>query len=140
VSDAPGVWRGRIAVGLLLLAVFAAGMITEAWVWRLRTQRMHPMMGRRAPFGAERDRHFGEDLGIDAAQRARVDSILAKRRVQIDSFWKGPGKSLRVIMDSTRSEVRAVLTPEQRARFDKHHDEGRPRHPEDAGPPVGPSP
>jgi hypothetical protein len=138
VSDVPGVWRGRIAVGLLLLLVFAAGMITEAWVWRLRTQRIHAFMapgGRRPPFGAERDRHFGADLGLDSAQRVRVDSIFAKRRVEIDSFWKGPGKSLRAIMDSTRQDVRSVLTPEQRARFDKRRMEGRPRHPEPGDPP-----
>lgn len=134
MSDASGLWRGRIAVGLLLLLVFAAGMITEAWVWRLRTQRTHAFMspgGGRAPFGAERDRHFGEDLGLDPTQRAHVDSIFAKRRVQIDSFWKGPGKSLRSIMDSTREDVRSVLTPAQRARFDRRHAEGRPRHPDD---------
>ena len=89
----------------------------------------------RPPFGAERDRHFGEDLGLDSLERARVDSIFAHRRVQIDSFWKGPGKSLRAIMDSTREEVRAVLTPEQRARFDRRRMEGRPQHPGDAGPP-----
>ena len=137
MSDAPGIWRGRIAVGLLLLTVFAAGMITEAWVWRLRTQHMHSFAtpGGRPPFGAERDRHFGEDLGLDAVQRAHVDSIFARRRVEIDSFWKGPGKSLRAIMDSTRQDVRNVLTPEQRARFDRRRAEGRPRHPEDAGPP-----
>jgi hypothetical protein len=142
VSEAPGVWRGRIAVGLLLLLVFGAGMISEAWVWRMRTHRMHAMMngGDRPPFGAERDRHFGEDLGLDPATRVRVDSIFARRRVQIDSFWKGPGKSLRSIMDSTRDEVRSVLTPEQRARFDKRHLEGRPRHPENAGPPMPPAP
>ncbi len=139
MSDAPGVWRGRIAVGLLLLMVFAAGMITEAWVFRFRSQRMHPMMsGGRAPFGAERDRHFGEELGMDSLERVRVDSIFARRRVQIDSFWRGPGKSLRAIMDSTREEVRAVLTPEQRARFDRRHMERRPQHPEELGPPMPP--
>jgi len=140
VSDANSVWRGRIAVGLLLLMVFAAGMITEAWVRRFHMSRMHPGMapGGRPPFGAERDRHFGEDLGLDSAQRAHVDSIFAKRRVEIDSFWKGPGKSLRAIMDSTRQDVRNILTPEQRARFDKRHTEGRPRHPGDAGPPMPP--
>jgi hypothetical protein len=138
VSDASGAWRGRIAVGLLLLLVFAAGMITEAWVWRVRTQRIHAFIapgGRRPPFGAERDRHFGEDLGLDSAQRKHVDSIFAKRRVEIDSFWKGPGKSLRAIMDSTREDVRSVLTPEQRARFDRRHEEGRPRRLPDDGPP-----
>jgi hypothetical protein len=131
-------WRGRIAVGLLLVMVFAAGMITEAAVRRFRTQRIRSFMapnGGRPPFGAERDRHFGEDLGLDSMQRKHVDSIFAKRRVEIDSFWKGPGKSLRAIMDSTRQDVRSVLTPEQRARFDRRHAEGRPRHPEDEGPP-----
>jgi hypothetical protein len=138
VSEAPGVWRSRIAVGLLLLMVFAAGMITEAWVFRFHSRGMRAMTmsGGRAPFGAERDRHFGEELGMDSLQRVRVDSIFARRRVQIDGFWKGPGKSLRAIMDSTREEVRQVLTPEQRARFDRRHMERRPQHPEEPGPPM----
>lgn len=139
MSDAFGPWRGRLAVGLLLVLVFGAGMITDASVRRLRMHHMHTAMGSgRTPFGAERDRHFGEDLGLDSVQRARVDSVFARRRVQIDSFWKGPGRALRAIMDSTRDEVRSVLTPEQRARFDRRHMEGRPRHPGDAGPPMPP--
>lgn len=140
MSETPGVWRGRLAVGVLLLMVFAAGMITQAWTSRLRRQHVHDaMMHGRAPFGAARDHHFGEELGLDSLQRRRVDSIFAKRRVQIDSFWKGPGHALRDIMDSTRQDVREVLTPEQRARFDKRHMERRPDHPPgDAGPPMPP--
>jgi hypothetical protein len=139
VSDAPNAWRGRIAVGLLFVMVFAAGMVTEASVRRLRMRHTNASMEhRRPPFGAERDRHFGEELGLDTLQRARVDSVFARRRVQIDSFWNGPGRSLRAIMDSTRQEVRAVLTPEQRTRFDHRRMEGRPRHPGDAGPPMPP--
>jgi hypothetical protein len=141
VSETPGVWRGRFAVGLVLLLVFAAGMITQAWTSRLRMQHMRgAIMHRRAPFGAARDHHyFGEELGLDSLERLHVDSILAKRRVQIDSFWNGPGHALRVIMDSTRQEVRSVLTPEQRARFDKLRAERRPGHPPgDAEPPMPP--
>ena len=40
MSEAQNAWRGRIAVGLLLLMVFAAGMITEAWTARLRMRHM----------------------------------------------------------------------------------------------------
>jgi hypothetical protein len=139
VSESPGAWRNRIAVALLLVMVFAAGMVTDAGIHRYRSQRMRTMTnGERAPFGAERDRHFGEELGMDSVQRVRVDSIFAHRRVQVDSFWKGPGRSLREIMDSTREEVRAVLTPEQRARFDRRHMERRPPHPEEQGPPIPP--
>jgi Spy/CpxP family protein refolding chaperone len=135
VSDAPGVWRSRIVVGVLLVLVFGAGMVTDAWVHRLRMRRPHMVMeGGRPPFGPARDGHFAQELGLDSLQRMRVDSVFARRRVQIDSFWKGPGRSLRAIMDSTRQEVRSVLTPEQRARFDKLRMEGRPRHPGDAGP------
>lgn len=140
MSDAPDVWRGRLAVGLLLVMVFAAGMITQAWTSRLRVHRMHEaIMHGRAPFGASRDHRFGDELGLDSLERARVDSILARRRVQIDSFWHGPGRALREIMDSTRQDVRSVLTPEQRARFDKRHMARRPGHPPgDAGPPMPP--
>jgi hypothetical protein len=141
VSDDPVVWRSRIVVGLLLVLVFGAGMVTDAWVHRLRMRRPHTAMENgRAPFGAERDGHFARELGLDSVQRMRVDSVFARRRVQIDSFWKGPGRSLRAIMDSTREEVRSVLTPEQRERFDKRRMEGRPHHPGDAGPPMPPPP
>jgi hypothetical protein len=140
VSDAPGAWRGRLAVGLLIVMVFAAGMITQAWTSRLRMGHMRaPVAHARQPFGAARDHHFGEELGLDSLERARVDSIFAKRRVEIDSFWNGPGRALRAIMDSTREDVRSVLTPEQRARFDKRHMQRRPEHPPgDAGPPMPP--
>ena len=139
MSDTPGAWRGRLAVGLLIVMVFAAGMITQAWTSRVRMQHFRAMVRARAPFGAARDHHFGEELGLDSLQRSRVDSIFAKRRVEIDSFWKGPGNTLRAIMDSTRNEVRAVLTPEQRARFDKRRMDRRPGHPpQDAGPPMPP--
>ena len=140
MSESPGAWRNRVAVTLLLLLVFAAGMITQAWVRRFRTLRMRTMMTgeQHSRFGAERDRHFGEELGMDSLQRVRVDSIFAHRRVQIDSFWNGPGKSLRAIMDSTREEVRTVLTPEQRARFDRRHMERRPQHSLEPGPPLPP--
>ncbi|MEP7065098.1 MAG: hypothetical protein ABI889_03605 [Gemmatimonadota bacterium] len=139
MSDPSAIWRSRIAVGLLLVLVFAAGVVTDAYARRLRMRHAHAAMeNRHPPFGAERDRHFGEELGLDSLQRVRVDSVFTRRRVQIDSFWKGPGRSLRAIMDSTRDEVRAVLTPEQRAKFDSRHMEGRPRHPGDAGPPMPP--
>ncbi len=61
--------------------------------------------------------------GLSAPQRTRIDSVLVARRGQIDGFWRGPGQSLRAILDSTRADVRAVLTPEQRVRFDSAHAE-----------------
>lgn len=65
-----------------------------------------------------RHRHFLDQLGLSSAQRVRVDSILHHRRAQMDAFWTGPGLQLRAIVDSTRAEIRGVLTPVQQRAFD----------------------
>ena len=83
-----------------------------------------------------------DQYGLSAAQRGRIDSVLVARRGQIDGFWRGPGQALRAILDSTRSDVRAVLTPEQRARFDSAHAQHERRMRGRFGPgggPLGPS-
>lgn len=110
--------RGLAVLALLL--VFLAGAGT-GW-------------GVEARYGARGPRRGGRDsmlldggpiaqYGLTAAQRTRIDSVLIARRAEIDGFWRGPGQSLRAILDSTRADVRAVLTPEQRARFDSAHAE-----------------
>ena len=78
---------------------------------------------------------FLDRLDLSAAQRTRVDSILERRRGQLEAFWSGPGTQLRAIVDSTREEVRAVLTPAQRAVYDSI---GARRRRERGGGPRGP--
>ena len=86
---------------------------------------------------------FLDRLDLSPAQRSQIDSILERRRVQLDAFWSGPGTQLRAIVDSTRGEVRAVLTPAQRAAYDsigarrRRERGGAPRQP-GFGPPSPP--
>ena len=77
--------------------------------------------------------------GLSAAQRTRIDSVLRARRGEIDGFWRGPGQVLRTILDSTRADVRAVLTPDQRARFDSAHAQHERRMRGRFGPLGGPA-
>lgn len=107
---------------LALLLVFVAGAGT-GFAGGSRFGAEHGR-GRRAPRdGMLLDGGPVDRYGLSAAQRARIDSVLESRRGQIDAFWRGPGQALRTILDSTRDDVRAVLTPEQRARFDSSHAE-----------------
>lgn len=61
---------------------------------------------------------FYEQLGLSDAQHQQIDAIVAKRRARIDSVMQQSGGVMRAAMDSTRTEIDAVLSPTQRARAD----------------------
>jgi Spy/CpxP family protein refolding chaperone len=130
--------RERLVAALVLVVVFVAGLLTGAWGSRFA----HP--GRFGDPRGHRDLPFVEGLDLTAAQHAQVDSILARRRAQMDTFWRGPGLQLRAIVDSTREDIRAVLTPDQRAKMDRRREQFRRERGRRGGPPgegpMGPPP
>ena len=127
----------RWLAALALLLVFLAGAGTG---WGIGTRYggngRGPRRGMRD--GMLLDGGPIAQYGLGAAQRARIDSVLVARRGEIDAFWRGPGQTLRGILDSTRADVRAVLTPEQRAQFDAAHAEHERRMRGRFGPGGGP--
>ena len=137
--------RAKTIVALLLAAVFGAGLLGGTAVARATESRAPA-----APRECDRDRdgrkgHTSmlDSLDLSAAQRAAVDSVLEQRRGQIDRFWEGEGARLRALVDSTRAEVRAILTPAQRARYDemrarKHARRGEHGHDRDRRDDGGP--
>lgn len=60
---------------------------------------------------------FGEELGLDEEQAARVDSMMEIQRQKADSLLESMHPRLKALMDSTNADIEAVLTDEQRARF-----------------------
>lgn len=60
---------------------------------------------------------FTRELGLDAAQRAAVDSILDERRRVMDSLVTPLRPQLDSVRDEARTQIRRRLTPEQQARF-----------------------
>ena len=70
------------------------------------------------PTPAARRQAFYEDIGITAAQRPAMDSLLDERNCRMDSVVK----TIQPILDSIKFESRArmdrVLTPEQHARIE----------------------
>lgn len=111
--DTPSGSRKRVWFGAIvaLLLTFAAGFAL-GWGFGVRSHGWphRPFDGRHGPF---------DRLDLTAAQHAAVDSIFHARRAQIAAFWRGPGRQLGMILDSTGSDIRAVLDSTQRVKYDE---------------------
>lgn len=123
-----------IAAGVLAL-VFLAGGLAGAAISALFADRphfpRHRMMERialpeipPAPHGPggvvfykRLGDEFGTELGLDAAQAARVDSLMEVQRLKADSLLESMHPRLKALMDSTNADIESILTDEQRDRF-----------------------
>lgn len=66
-------------------------------------------------------------LDLTDAQRAQVEQIIRRRHARIDGLWDDLRPRMRTEMDQANAEISAILTPEQRAKFErlKFHVGGR---------------
>lgn len=62
---------------------------------------------------------LADDLGMDAAQRAQLDTILDTRNRQSDSLMSPVRPQLDSLGSQTRQRIRQLLTPEQQATYDQ---------------------
>ena len=129
---------------LLGLATLAAAFLVGA----LAGAALSHALGASEPPRAAADRRgprstdleLFERLALTPEQRAQVHEILERRRAQMKAFWKEHGPYLRALVDSTRAEVRAVLTPAQRAEEERLWRERRGLHKNRRGPGPEPKP
>ena len=60
-----------------------------------------------------------DDLGLSAAQRAAVDSILDARNARMATIIAPIKPQLDAVKDSARTRIRQRLTPAQQAKYDE---------------------
>lgn len=98
------------------IAVFAAGaavgVVTDRYLQREKLQRQ---------WGDQRAMRtrLADDLGMTAAQRASLDSLLDDRNRQYDSLMAPVRPTLDSLGAVTRQRLRQLLTPEQQATYDQ---------------------
>jgi Spy/CpxP family protein refolding chaperone len=110
--------RTRLTGMALLIVTFAAGML--AGTAFSRVLKADEPGAQAATECKERGPHsLIDELGLAPAQRARVDSIMERRRQLTDSLWQEDGQRIRAAVDSARAEIRTVLTPAQAAEYDR---------------------
>ncbi|HEU0014380.1 MAG TPA: hypothetical protein VFQ45_11885 [Longimicrobium sp.] len=141
--NAPLSRRARILGILLLASTFAAGSLAGAASTRVLSAR-EPGPAAGKDRDCEGGRHRGKGMifdriGLSPEQRARIDTIMKRGRARTDSLWRTDTR-YQAAVDSTRAAVRAVMTPAQRAEFDRLRAERdaqrRERHGKDGdGPP-----
>lgn len=122
--------RPRLLGMLLLITTFLVGALAGAAFQRvLGAGEPTPSVSPR-PFSPP-ERHPRPDIfdriGVSAEQRERIDEILERRHKELDGFWAEAGPRMRAIVDSTRAEIHALLTPEQREEMQRIRAERRER-------------
>lgn len=121
--------RTRLLGIALLVVTFAAGMLAgaafdQALAAREPAPAAQPGWHCHGPHGQKTSRIL-DRLDLSPEQRARVDAIMARRRVEAEAYWDREGPRMRAMVDSTRAEIRAVLTPAQRAEYDRLREQHR---------------
>jgi hypothetical protein len=110
----------RLAGMALLAVTFVVGALAGTAFGRVLSAG-EPAPG--SPAATEcRDRgphHIFDELDLPPEQRSRIDAIMARRRARTDSLWQTDGARIRAAVDSTRAEIRAVMTPAQAAEYDQ---------------------
>lgn len=128
--------RSRVMAVLTVLAVLMAGVaIGVALDRRLlhrRSDGRSGRSGRDGPFGmmsapvdtASRNRmrariikRITGDLALTTVQAHAVDSIFARRELQLDALRARVAPQLDSLRDEMRAAIDSVLTPEQRVKF-----------------------
>jgi Spy/CpxP family protein refolding chaperone len=134
--------RTRLVSALLLFLVLATGFVLGVAVDRqLQAQGEESETessaasseGERGERGSEDRSRRGssgrgrslivEQVGLSADQKEQVDSIVARFRTEMRDLHREIDEAYsaqyRVVLVRTRDEIRAVLTPEQRAEYDR---------------------
>jgi hypothetical protein len=117
MSADPNPRRLHLWTALVLVAVFAAGTATGAGLaWALRPAPPGPGRSRPPPDGMP---PFLSELGLSPDQAARARAIAERHRPELEEAIQETFPRVRAIQDQVDREIRALLDPEQVARFDE---------------------
>lgn len=119
--------RSKSLAMVFLLGVFLAGGAAGFAV----NQVAGPEKRCKGDRGSYRER-FATELGLSASQRLAVDSLMEAQRRHVRALYRpvrpqldSIGRGRDSIFEDTQRQLKALLTPEQQARFDRMHQEGR---------------
>jgi Spy/CpxP family protein refolding chaperone len=110
------------AIALVLL-LFGSGAAVGVAVERARAPRFGAPRRGGGPLaarpGAGRLPPYLEELSLTEDQHERIRGILDAQRPKVDSVMMTVLPRLRALSDTTFSQIRSVLTPDQQSQFDR---------------------
>jgi Spy/CpxP family protein refolding chaperone len=114
----PGRTRA-VGIGILAVAFLVGGLAGAAFDRVVTTDTL-----KRDDTTAETRRgHVIDQVEMTADQRTRIDAILERRSERMKAAWAEISPRLEAITDSARHEIMQVLSPEQRADYERRLEE-----------------
>ena len=104
---------GRVA-GLLLLATFAVGGLAGMAIEEAAGLDWFDSLDQ----DESEDVRLLEGLALTQDQREAIERILDRQEDALEDYWKARMPEIQGILAGSYGEIRALLTPEQQARFD----------------------
>ncbi len=116
--------RMRLLGVALLAATFVAGALSGAAIERV--------LGAEEPAAVERDEdedrrrsYIIDQVEMTEPQRTAIDAILEQRSERMRAVWQEVEPRMDAVTDSARMDIMGVLTPEQRAEYERKLEERR---------------
>lgn len=108
--------RSRLAPVALLLATFVVGGLVGGAATSLADRQVHrgPRPDHPRPSFVDRLSH---DLALTDPQRDSIQAVLDRHQPAMDSLWQKMRPQFEAERQVIRTEITALLTPEQQAKF-----------------------
>jgi Spy/CpxP family protein refolding chaperone len=128
-----------VIVGVFLLGALAGG--AGLFAWQQRSDADELMAGPTEWMQHRRLAALGRHLGLSSAQREQIRQIMLRHRAEREKLLNDLndrcGTTLRDHKAKVDAEIRAVLSPEQQAQFDRLQAKQRERFPFGQPPMMG---
>jgi hypothetical protein len=116
----------KLKIGLVIALIYVAGAATGVVATRAVVRHMVAAAVRNPErVKALIEKRLTRRLNLDPGQQAKVEKTLNQTQNDLRSLRQDFGPRFQAIMLNTQTEISAVLTPEQRERFERFRDENR---------------
>ncbi len=99
--------KKTISMTLLILYIFISPVVAMA-------QKQNA-----TPDSKEIINRISKELGLNDTQKSKVEAILDNEKKKVEAVFNEERKKLQQIQEITRTNLQAVLTPEQMKKLDK---------------------
>jgi Spy/CpxP family protein refolding chaperone len=117
MSGLSATWKAGLWVGVVfLLGAALGGMIGYSYEHHLvsAANTPSPEPARRA----QRVEELTRTLGLTSAQSQQVDAILLERHTEVKTIHDQTDAQIEQVRQKGRDQIRAILTPEQKPKFE----------------------
>jgi hypothetical protein len=112
-----------LAIGLVFIAGFVAGSAVTRALTRRTIARV---LSNPNQLRSLIEKRMTRRLRLDPDQRSKVDAILTRTQSDLKDLRHQFAPSFQTIMSNTQAEISAILSPEQRERFNRFREENHP--------------